>query len=262
MATRQSEQPEIDVSSPTVAKGPSRRLALVRMVSAAHLIAGTLIALSVAGNLALGLNYTGGPMGYFGSESVGLAAFLNNTAHLRTWDASQFWALYNNYSFRLYRHAQVSPVFFGSMSVAHLALAGLCAGIGYGLWRRLAWARIADLVMVGVCAASATAHGVALLASGFGYAPQGLQILAITAVVAGPILALLLSPKTTAFFDPSASPETGLVRERRWWSLSVQWLLAALVGVFALGLVWLLFLGPIVEVVWAIALWSRDGIGF
>jgi hypothetical protein len=34
------------------------------------------------------------------------------------------------------------------------------------------------------------------------------------------------------------------------------------VGVLALGLVWLLFLGPIVEVVWAIALWSRDGIGF
>ncbi len=247
---------------PAAARVPSRRLALIRMLAATHLLSATLLALSVAGNLALGLNYTGGPMGYFGAQSVGLAGFLNNAAHLGAWDATQFWAKYNNYSFRLYRHAQASPTFFGSMASVHFAFAGLCAGIGYGLWRRRAWARMADLALVGTSAASATAHGVILVVFWSGHSAPGLQALVVTTFVAGPILLLLLSPRTAILFGPSTSPETDLARERRWWTLSFQWLLAVLVGVFAFGIVWLLCLGPIVEFVWAVALWSRDGIGF
>ncbi len=250
-ATRRSHPEDPDAAVPLAPTGDRRRLTLVRMVAGAHLVAGVVMALSVVGNLALWLNYTGGPMGYYGSESVGLAGCFHNMTHLRVWDTSHFRAQFNGYSFGVSRHAQTSLAFFGLMAGVHLGLAGLCAGIGYGLWRRLPWARTADRVMVGVSAASATTHGVALLASGFGYAARGLEILAITAVVAGPILILLRSPRTAALFDPSASPEPCVVQERRWWTLSVQWLVAALVGVLAFGLVRLLFLGPLVEVVWA-----------
>ena len=250
-ATRRIHPEDPGAAVPPAPAGDRRRLTLVRMVAAAHVVAGAVLALSVLGNLALGLNYTGGPMGYYGSESVGLAGRLHNMTHLRVWDASQFWAQFNSYTPWVSRHAQTSLAFFGLMAGVHLGLAGLCAGIGYGLWRRLPWARTADRVMVGVSAASATTHGVVLLASGFVYLAKGLEILAMTAVVAGPILILLRSPRTAALFDPSASPEPRAVQERRWWTLSTQWLVAVLVGIFAFGLVRLLFLGPLVEVIWA-----------
>jgi hypothetical protein len=148
------------------------------------------------------------------------------------------------------------------MTGMHVGFAGLCAGIGYGLWRLQPWARTADLVMVGVSAASATTHGVVLLASGFGSVGRGLEILAMTAVVAGPILILLGSPRTAALFNPSAVPAPRAVQGRRWWTLSAQWLVAALVGAFAFGLVRLLFFGPLVEVVWAGVLLTPPGPGF
>jgi len=223
------------------------------MVAAAHLVAGAVIALSVAGNVALQLNYTGGPMGSHGSESVGLAGCFHNMAHLRVWTAAQFGAQFGTYSLWLTRHAQTSHAFFGLMAYAHLGLAGLCGGIGYALWRRLRWARTADLVLVGASAALATTHAVVLLASGFGYAALGIEILAITPLVAGPILMLLGSPRTAALFDPSAAPGPRAAAKRRWWTLSAQWLGAALVVAFALGLVRLLFFGPMVEVVWGVA---------
>ena len=250
-ATRRSHPDDPGAAVPPAPTGDRRRLTLVRMVAAAHLVAGAVLALSGVGNLALGLGYMGGPMGYYGSESVGLAGCLHNMTHLRVWDVSHFYAQFNSYSFWVSRRAQTSLAFFGLMTGVHLGLAGLCAGIGSGLWRRLPWARTADRVMVGVSAALATAHGIVLIASGFGFVAHGLEILAMTAVVAGPVLILLGSPRTAALFDPSASPGPRVVQERRWWTLSVQWLVAALVGVFSLGLVRLLFLGPLVEVIWA-----------
>ena len=262
-ATRRSHPEDPGAAVPPAPTGDRRRLTLVRMVAAAHLVAGAVLALSVAGNLALGLSYTGGPIGFHGgSESVGLASRLHYMTHLRVWDVSRFWAQFNGYTVWVTRHAQTSLAFFGLMAGVHLGLAGLCAGIGYGLWRRLPWAQTADRVLVGVSAASATAHGVVLLASGSGYLAKGLEILAMTAVVAGPILLLLRSPRTAALFDPSASPGPRVVQGRRWWTLSVQWLVAALVGVFALGLVRLLFLGPMVEAVWAVVLVTDPDLGF
>jgi hypothetical protein len=261
-ATRRSHPEDPSAAVPPAPTGDRRRLTLVRMVAAAHLVAGVVMALSVVGNLALRLNYTGGPMGYYGAESVGLAGCFHEMTHLRVWDASAFWAQFYTYSGWLTIHAQTSPTFFGLMTAVHLGLAGLCAGIGFGLWRLLPWARTADRVMVGVSAALATTHGVVLLASGFGYVRWGLEILAMTAVVVGPILILLGSPRTAALFDPSAAPAPRAVQERRWWTLSAQWLVAALVGAFAFGLVRLLFLGPLVEVVWSGVLVTRPGLGF
>jgi hypothetical protein len=198
-------------------------------------------------------------MGYYGSESVALAGCLHNLAHLRVWNATEFWAQFNSYSVPVSRKAQTSPAFNSLMAGVHLGLAGLCIWIGYGLWRRRPWARTADRVMVGVSAASATTHGAVLLAGGFGSAAKGLEILAITAVVAGPILVLLGSPGTEALFNPSASLGPRAAHERRWWTLSVQWLAAALTGVLAFGMVRLLSLGPLVEVVWASVLMIGPG---
>ncbi len=250
-ATRRGHPADPGASVPPAPEGDGRRSTLVRMVAEAHLVAGALIALSVVGNLALRLDYTGGPMGYCGSDSLGMASAFRTMSLLRGWDVSEFRARYGAYAFSASRRAQTSPEFFGLMAATHLGLAGLCVGIGYGLRRLLPWARTAALVMVGISTAAATIHGVVMLASGFGYASKGLEILEVTAVVAGTILILLGSPRTAALFDPSAAPGPRAAGKRRWWTLSAQWLGAALVVAFAFGLVRLLSLGPLVEVVWA-----------
>ncbi len=249
--TRRTHLEEPGASAPRPSRGDRGRLTLVQMVAAAHLVAGAVIALSVVGNLAFRVNYTGGPMGYHGSESVGLAGAFRTMSRLRAWDASEFRERYGTNALWVSRQAQTNPEFFGLMAGAHLGVAGLCAGIGYGLRRLLPWARTADLVMVGGSAALATTHGAVMLASGFGFVAKGLEILEVVAVVAGPILILLGSPRTAALFDPTTAPEPRAAQERRWWTLSAQWLGAALVVALALGLARLLFLGPLVEVVWA-----------
>jgi hypothetical protein len=87
---RKSDREEIDASDSAIAQFPGRRLALVRILAAAYIVAAALIARFVAGNLAQGLAYAGGPMGYFGAQSVGLAGCLNTMPHLNAWDARQF----------------------------------------------------------------------------------------------------------------------------------------------------------------------------
>ena len=260
-ATSQAHPIAPDADLPPAPTTNRLRSWLVRMTAAVYLIAGVVMALSVVGNLALGLVYTGGPMGYYGSQSVGLAGYFHTMTHLRVWDASQFWALFGSYSLAFSRKAQTSAAFFTLMACVYIGLAGLCIAIGYGLWRRLPRARAAALILLGVSAGAATTHGVVLLASGFSHAGQSLEILAITAVVAGPILYLLGSPGTATLFHPSASTEARVVRRRRWWTLSVQWLAAALAVFFAFGLVRLLSLGPLVEVVWAGVLVAEPGPG-
>jgi hypothetical protein len=237
-----------------VPHGDHRRLTLVRMVAAAHLVAGAVIALSVSGNLALRLDYSGGPMGYYGSQSIGMAGCLHTFTHIRVWSASAFQERLGAYTVWIFRHAQMSREFFGLMVGVHFCLAGLCAAIGYGLWRCQSWARKSCRIMIGVSAAFATTHGVALLAVGFGYLGEGFEILVITAIVAAPILILLRSPSTAALFNRSVSPGPGVAQKRRWWTLTAQWLMAGLVCVFALGLVRLLLFGPLVEIVWAAVL--------
>jgi hypothetical protein len=117
------------------------------------------------------------------------------------------------------------------------------------------------VILVGVSAAFATAHGFGLLAAGSGYLEEGLQILAIATVFAAPILILLGSSKTAALFEPSASSVPVAAQKRRWWTLSAQWFGAALVCVFTIGLVRLCFVGPLVEVVWAAVLFTRSLLG-
>ena len=260
-ATSQGLPVAPDAAVPPATTTNRLRFWLVRMTATAYLIAGAVMALSVLGNLALGLNYTGGPMGYYGSRSVGLAGYLHTLTHLRVWDASQFWALFGSYSLAFSRKAQTSPTFFTLMACVYIGFAGLWIAIGYGLWRRLPRARAAALVTLGVSAGAAATHGVVLLASGFSRAGEGLEILAITAVVAGPILYLLGSTGTAALFHPSASTEPSVARERRWWTLSLQWLAGALAIILAFGLVQLLTLGPLVEVVWAGILVAEPGPG-
>jgi hypothetical protein len=113
--------------------------------------------------------------------------------------------------------------------------------------------------MVVASALWATTHGIVLLASGLGQAVEGLEILAITVVVAGPILILLASPGTAVLFSPSTSPRCRSMPERRWWTLSLQWFAAALSVALAFGLVRLLSVGPLVEVVWAGVLMTGPG---
>jgi hypothetical protein len=229
------------------------------MAATAHIITGVFMGLSIAGNMALQLNYTGGPMGYFGSQSVGLAGGLYHVTYLRTWKASEFWSRFGSYSLAVTRKAQTSLEFFALMMVVYLVLAGLLVAIGYGLRRRLPWARIAALIVLGLSTAAATAHGIVLVASGFAHASGGLEILIVTAVVAGPMLFLLSSPRTAALFRSSNSPEGGHLRKRRWWTLSVEWLMTALTVVLAFGLVWLFAIGPLVEIVWAGILMTPPG---
>ncbi len=235
-------------------KGPSARRTLVAMVAAVHLVAGGMIAASVGMNLALDIGVTGGPMGFYGAESIWLASILRTMSRLHAWDALEFRQRCGGYACFFSRHAQTSPEFHGLIAGVYLGLGGLCGAIGYGLLRRLRWALTAGRILMGGAAGLAAIHGVLLLASRSSLDAEGAEVLAVTAAVAGPILALLFWPGTAALFDPAAAAGAGAKRVRHWWTLSVQWSGAVVVLIFALGLIRILAVGPLVEVVWALIL--------
>ncbi len=230
------------------APGAHWRLAVLRSIAAAHFLAGIIEVLKVAGNSLLRLPYTGGPLALPGVETVILAQVVYALSQNSSLDPEAFqlrthWIVYQ---------AQSTGGFLGDMMAAHIALAALNAALGYGLWRRLNWARWLDAAALGLAGLLAVAHGVALLRF-VGIGPTfGLVAVALPLVVAVAIPAFLLSPRTGALFvnrqDGPMAP-----RKRRWWTLSLQWVVGVLVLALSVALLTLFGLGPMVEVVWIAA---------
>jgi uncharacterized membrane protein (DUF2068 family) len=204
--------------------------------------------LKVAGNFLLKLPYTGGPLALPGVMTVEFARFLNNLTLMSPSGANAFqirsrWVVHQ---------AQSTGSFLIAMMAAHIALAALNAALGYGLWRRRPWARWLDVGVLGLVGFLAIAHGAALLWVGEIWREFGIAAFVLPLVVALPILAFLISPRTGVLFV-NRDEAPGTPRRRRWWMLSVQCVVALLVLALASALLVLFGLGPMAEVVWIAA---------
>jgi hypothetical protein len=248
--------PEPEVSRSGLARTapiPRWRLAVLRGIAAAHALAGTLELLKVAGNFVLKLPYTGGPLALPGFFTVAVARFLYSLT--LTWSSDLD-------AFHLRSHwidvqAQSTGTFLGAMMAAHIALGALNVALGYGLWRRLNWARWLDVAVLGLAGFLAVAHGAALLWVGGIWRDFVIVASVLPLVVVPPILAFLISSRTGALFlNGNEGPVAS--RRRRWWMLSLQWFAALVVLALACSLVLLFGLGPLVEVVWIAAKTTVD----
>jgi hypothetical protein len=241
-----SEVPSADPAK--VAPIPLWRVAVLRSIAATHVLAGTMELLKVAGNFLLKLPYTGGPLALPGVVTVVLARFLNSLTLMSPSDAPAF----QMRSQWIVNQAGSTGSFLVAMMAAHIALGAFNAALGYGLWRRSPWARWLDVAVLGLVGVLAIAHGAALLWVGRIWREFAIAAFVLSVVVALPILAFLISPQTGVLFvnrdEAPAAP-----RKRRWWMLSVQWIVAFLVLALASALVVLFGLGPMVEVVWIAA---------
>jgi hypothetical protein len=244
---------EVSRSVPTgVAPSPPWRLKVLRSIAAAHLLVGALEFLKVAGNLALNLPYTGGPLALPGVVTVILARALyalsqGPSPNPEAFQLRTHWIEYQ---------AQTTGNFLGAMMAAHVAVGALNAALGYGLWRRLNWARWLGVVALGLAELLAIAHWAALpwvVGRWPGYA----IVVALLLVVPAPVLAFLISPRTGDLF---ANRDDALParRKRGWWTLSLQWVVGVLVLALALVLLALFGLGPMVEIVWIAAAFTVD----
>jgi hypothetical protein len=240
---------EVSGSGPAGVAAPARwRVAVLRSIAAAHVAAGVVEVLQVAGNVVLRLPYTAGPLALPGVVTVAVTRFLfgftlawpsdRDALDLRSnWIAVQ---------------AQSMGSFLGAMMAAHVALGALNVALGYGLWRRRPWARWLDVAVLGASGFVVVAHGVALTWVGGMWRGFGIVGSVLPLIFVLPILAFLVSPRTGVLFlggnEGAAAP-----RRRRWWMLSLQWATALLVLALACAWVVIFGLGPMAEVVWIAA---------
>lgn len=234
-----------------VAPGLSWRPTALRGLAAAHVLAGAFEFLRVAGNLALGLPYTGGPLAVPGLVSVVVARLLcalslnprpdENVLRLRTG-----WIQYQ---------AGTTGSFLVAMVAVHLVLGALNVALGYGLWRRLSWARWLDVAVLGSAGLLAIAHFAAALWVLWIIGPLPLAayvVVALPLVAPAPIVAFLISSRTGQLFAHGGDIPTTR-RRRRWWTLSLQCVVGVLILALALVLTMLFGAGPMAEAVWMAA---------
>jgi hypothetical protein len=132
-----------ELSDSAVAPNSRWRAAVLRGIAAAHIVAGAFDLLSVAGNFAMKLSYSGGPLGFTGARTTYLARFIDGPVLMLPRDYAAFWPR----SEWIVRQAQTTGSFLGIMMAAHLAVAMLNVGVGYGLWRRRRSARWLDVAI-------------------------------------------------------------------------------------------------------------------
>jgi hypothetical protein len=224
---------------------------VLRSIAAVHLLAGALELLKVAGNLALRLPYTAGPLALPGLVSVVVARLLYALSQTSRPDSNvlEFWTRWIQYQ------AETTGIFLGVMAAVHIALGVLNVALGYGLWRRLNWARWLDVVVLGLTDLFAMTHFAAFLWVLWvvgQWPPPAYFVVVLPLVVPAPILAFLISSRTGHLF---ANRDDALParRKRRWWTLSLQWLIGVLVVALALVLMALFAVGPMAELVWIAA---------
>jgi hypothetical protein len=221
---------------------------VLRSIAAAHLLAGTLEFLKVAGNLALRLPYTGGPLALPGVASVilaraGYALSQGSQLESEALELRTHWIQYQ---------AETTGSFLGAMMAAHVALGALNAALGYGLWRRLNWARWLDIVVLGLAELFAITHFAAFLWVVGQWPPPAYLVVTLPLVVSAPILAFLISSRT-GHLSANRDDVLPVRRNRRWWTLSLQRVIGVLILALALVLMALFGLGPMAEVVWIAA---------
>jgi hypothetical protein len=250
-ASHPSPPPESEVSRSVpgeVAPSLRWRVTVLRSIAAAHVLAGILELLKVAGNIALKLPYTGGPLAVPGVVSVIVARVVYAVSQGVSRDPQVF----DLRTHWIGDQAQSTGSFLGAMMAAHIALGALNAAVGYGLWRGLNWARWLDVAALGVSGLLVVAHGAGLLWFSGNLPSSELVAVALPPLVAAAIVAFLLSPRTGALFvnrdDDLTAP-----RKRRWWTLSLQCVLSVLVLAMSLILLALFALGLMAEVVWLAA---------
>jgi hypothetical protein len=237
-------RPESSDSAAVAIAPTSRwRAAVLRGIAAAHIVAGAFDLLRVAGNFALKLPYCGGPLGFTGAATTYLARFIDGPILMLPREYAAFWPR----SEWIVRQAQTMGSFLGLMMVAHLAVAMLNVAVGYGLWRRRRWARRLDVSMLSLAGCLVLAHGATLIWLSDRWMRLWNPELFAPLVVAVPILAFLVSPRTGVLFAGGNEAER-TPRRRYWWTLSVQWFLALLILLVAAELVDLYCSGPMVEV--------------
>jgi hypothetical protein len=238
-------RPELsDSAAVAVAPNSRWRAAVLRGIAAAHIVAGAFDLLRVAGNFAMKLSYSGGPLGFTGARTIYLARFIDGPVLMLPRDYAAFWPR----SEWIVRQAQTTGSFLGIMMAAHLAVAMLNAGVGYGLWRRRRWARWQDVAMLSLAGCLALAHGATLIWLSDRWMQLWNPELFAPLVVAVPIVAFLVSRRTGVLFAGGNEADR-TPRRRHWWTLSVQWFLALLILPVAWELVELFSSGPMVEVV-------------
>lgn len=250
-----SPEPEVSPPCPAeVAPVPRWRVAVLRSIAAAHLVAGILECLKVALNFLWRLPYTGGPLALPGVVTAELSRFLYSLALVsssdqRTFDFKSRWII---------DRAQSTGHFLGIMMAAHIALGALNVALGYGLWLRRRWARWLDVAVLGLAGLMTMAHGAALVRVGGNWREFGIVALVVPLVFALPAVAFLVSPRTGVLF---ADRGEGVATRRRrpWWMLSLQCAAALVVVALAGGWLALFGLGPMAEVVWIAAEMSGAG---
>src|SRR5690349_1325190 len=124
--SRPSPTAESAVSDPGlagVAPPPRGRVAVLRTIAAAHLVAGIVEVLQVGGNALLQLPYTGGPLALPGFVTVVVARWLFSLTLRWPSDRDAF-----EFGSRWIEHqAQSLGSFLGAMMAAHVALGALVA---------------------------------------------------------------------------------------------------------------------------------------
>jgi hypothetical protein len=244
-----AESEVVRPASTEIAPSPRWRILVLRSIAAAHFVAGIVEVLKVAGNVVLELPYTAGPLALPGVMTVLLARLVYGLTLSPSADPDAFLRRTNWIAYQ----AQTTGNFLGAMIAAHLALGALNAALGYGLWRRLSWARWLDAATLGLAGLFAAAHGAAMIWVRGLWRDFGIITTAPALLVAAPIVAFLLSPLTSVLFVSRDDTPTAPRGKRRWWTLSLQWVVGVLVLALALALLLLLGLGPMAEVVWVAA---------
>ena len=224
------------------------RIAVVRHIAAAHVLAGVVEFLRVGGNLALQLPYAGGPLGIVGFFTVTAAQFINSLFLVSPSDPRSF-LLRSQW---IARSAGRNHDFLVAMVAAHMSLGVLNLAVSHGLWHRRRWGRRLELVVIGLAGIAAMAHGLAFFLVGGGWTWFGCVPILVSLLVAVPIVVFLQAEGTRVLFTKRLAAEiaTPTPSRRPWWLLSLQWLGGLLAVFLALGIVLLQSLGPMVEVVW------------
>ncbi|MGC8641187.1 MAG: hypothetical protein ACP5XB_15075 [Isosphaeraceae bacterium] len=228
--------------------GPASRwrIVVLKHIAAAHAVVGVTEFLRVGGNLAMGVPYSGGPLGIIGIFTVAIAMFLNSLYEVPSADPTSFWL----HSQWIARSAGGSHDFFVAMAAAHIGLGVLNLLVGHGLWHRRRWGWGLEIVTIGLAGALVLAHASVLPLAPGQWLRNNWIPLAAALVVALIILAFMLAPGTRELFTNAKAADTPAPSRRRpWWLLSLQWLAGLLVIILAVGLILLFSMGPMVEVV-------------